>query len=242
MVNFWPDIQLDEYINLKRKVESKMIITNMTSTGDDNILNENEKDLDYRKAQLEKLKEDVIDLEDVKEGISITDLGLSDFRVDLSNYVKKYGELKNIPKGLHSVVKGDKNLDKGVIFILRNINNEIDKDKQNRLHPYYILYLKDNGDLVFNHLQSKKTLDLLRVLCNGKTEPIEELCKVFNKESNDCKKMDKYSELVELAIKSILNKEEDSVIDSLFKAGGTSSCKSTKGMEDFTLISFLIVY
>lgn len=242
MVNFWPDIQLDEYINLKRKVESKMIITNMTSTGDDNILNENEKDLDYRKAQLEKLKEDVIDLEDVKEGISITDLGLTDFRVDLSNLVKKYGELKNIPKGLHSVVKGDENLDKGVIFILRNINNEIDKNKQNRLHPYYILYLKDNGDIVFNHLQSKKTLDLLRGLCNGKTEPIAELCNEFNKETNDCKKMDKYSELVELAIKSILNKEEDSVIDSLFKAGGTSSCKSTKGMEDFTLISFLIVY
>lgn len=242
MVNFWPDVDLDEYINLKTKVESKMVITNMTSTGDNNILNENENDLEYRKVQLEKLMGDVIDLEDVKEGISITDLGLSDFRVDLSNYVKKYGELNNIPKGLHSVVASNDNLDKGVIFILRNINNEINKDKQNRLHPYYILYMTDNGDIIFDHSQSKKSLDLLRILCNGKTEPFIELSNKFNNDTNDCKDMKNYSKLVELAIQSILNKEENSIINSLFKSGGTSSNNSIKGMEDFTLISFIIVY
>lgn len=242
MVNFWPDVTLDTYINLKQRVESRMAIANMASTGDDNILNTNEKDLEYRKIQLQKLKEEVVDLEDLREGVSITDLGLNDFRVDLSNYIKEYGELKNIPEGLHAVVQSNENLPEGVIFVLKNINSQININKLNRLHPYYLVYLNKTGDLLNSHVAAKKTLDKLRLLCKDKKEPLQPLCDQLNAETNDYRKMDEYSSLLRKSISTILETEEEKDILSLFKAGGTTALtNSIKGIEDFKLISFIIV-
>jgi SNF2 family DNA or RNA helicase len=242
MVNFWPDVTLDAYINLKQRVENRMLISNMASTGDDNILNTEEKDLEYRKIQLEKLKYEVVDLEDLREGVSITDLGLNEFRVDLSNYIKAYGELKNIPEGLHAVVSATDSVEKGVIYILKNVNTTINIDKQNRLHPYYIVYLKENGNLIHNHIDAKKTLDILRYICKDKNEAIHEVAKQLSVETNDYKKMDLYSSLLQKSISTILKTEEEKDVLSLFKSGGTSALRSQiKGIEDFQLISFLII-
>ena len=242
MVNFWPDITLDTYINLKQRVENRMLIANMASTGDDNILNANEKDLEYRKIQLQKLKEEVVDLEDLREGVSITDLGLNDFRVDLSNYIKEYGTLKNIPEGLHAVTKSTENLPEGVIFVLKNINSQINIDKLNRLHPYYLLYLSKDGTLIHNHIAAKKILDKLRLLCKGHKEPIYDLCDLLSAETNEYRKMDAYSGLLRKSISSILETEEEKDVLSLFKSGGTTALtNSIKGIEDFKLISFIIV-
>src|SRR5690554_3975385 len=135
MVNYWPDVTLDSYINLKQRVESKMLISNMASTGDDNILNLDEKDLDYRKVQLQRLQDEVIDLEDLRDGVSITDLGLNDFRIDLSNFIKNYGELKNIPEGVRAVAQSNQTFAPGVIFVLKNIHTSVNIAKLNRLHP-----------------------------------------------------------------------------------------------------------
>lgn len=242
LVNFWPDVSLDAYINLKQKVESKMLITNLTSTGDDNILNSEEKDLEYRKAQLKRLQDEVIDLEDLREGVSITDLGLNDFRIDLSNFIKQYGVQKSIPGGLYAIAKQTDGFEPGVVFILKNINKEVNIDKQNRLHPFYLVYIKNNGTVIFNHAQAKKTLDALRLLCKGNQEPFADLCTDFNKETGDGRKMKPYSDLLDRSIKSILNTEEEKDILSLFKAGGTTALGSKiKGKEDFKLISFVIV-
>lgn len=242
MVNFWPDVTLDAYINLKQRVENRMLISNMASTGDDNILNTEDKDLEYRKIQLKKLKEEVIDLEDLREGVSITDLGLNDFRVDLSNYIKTFGTLKNIPEGLHAVTKSTNELGKGVIYVLKNINNNINIDKLNRLHPYYLVYIKEDGNLMFSYIESKKILDIIRLLCKGNNMPLLELCNDFSKETNDFKKMDTYSELLKKSISSILNTEEEKDIRSLFKSGGTNALTDKiKGMEDFSLISFIVI-
>lgn len=242
LVNFWPDITLDTYINLKQRVENRMLITVMSGTGDDNILNMEEKDLEYRKIQLQKLKEEVIDLEDLREGVSITDLGLSDFRVDLSNLIKIYKDAKNVPEGLHAVIQGNEHLPKGVIFVLRNVNENVNIEKLNRLHPYYLVYIKESGELFLKHIESKKILDAIRLMCNGKTKPIEELCKRIVEETNDYSKMDKYSTLLKQSIQTILQTEEEKSVLSLFKAGGTATVKNKfKGIEDFKLISFLIV-
>jgi hypothetical protein len=137
----------------------------MASTGDDNILNTDEKDLDYRKVQLRKLQDEVIDLEDLKEGVSITDLGLNDFRVDLSNFIKSFGKLNNIPEGLHAIVPATENIKPGVIFILKNNTSNQILEKVNRLHPYYLIYINENGEINLNYLESKKILDLMRLLC-----------------------------------------------------------------------------
>lgn len=242
MVNFWPDLTLDAYINLKQRVESKMLISNMASTGDDNILNTDEKDLEYRKIQLQKLKDEVVDLEDLREGVSITDLGLNDFRIDLSNLVKVYGELNNIPEGLHAVVKSTEILQPGVIFVLKNVNSSVNINKLNRLHPYYLIYTKSSGELLINHVDSKKILDAMRMLCNGKTDPITDLCKELSIETDEYNEMRAYSHLLKQSIGTILQKEEEKEILSLFRSGGTTALgEKIKGIEDFNLISFLII-
>lgn len=242
MVNFWPDVTLDAYINLKQRVESRMLISNMASTGDDNILNADEKDLEYRKIQLKKLKDEVVDLEDLREGVSITDLGLNDFRVDLSNYIKTFGALKNVPEGLHAVANAVNVTDKGVIYVLKNVNTDINIDRQNRLHPYYIVYIKDSGELVYSHVDAKKTLDIFRLICKGKNLPLEDLAKQFSDETNEYRSMDTYSALLQKTIGTILRSEEEKDIQSLFKSGGTLALRSKiKGIEDFKLISFLVI-
>ncbi|WP_296619227.1 C-terminal helicase domain-containing protein, partial [Marivirga sp.] len=242
MVNFWPDITLDSYINLKQRVESKMAISNMTSTGDDNILNTKEKDLEYRKIQLQSLRDEVLDLEDLKEGVSITDLGLNDFRIDLSNLIKANGELKNIPEGLHAVVKSNEHLSPGVIFILKNINTSVNINKLNRLHPYYLVYMRNNGEVVYNHVEPKKILDAMRMACKGINSPLEDLCKELSEETDDYQEMNKYSQLLKKSISTILQREEEKDVMSLFQAGGTTALQEKlKGIEDFKLISFLIV-
>lgn len=243
LVNFWPDVTLDAYINLKQRVESRMLISNMASTGDDNILNTKEKDLDYRKIQLQRLQDEVIDLEDLREGVSITDLGLNDFRVDLSHMIKEYGELKNIPEGLHAVVKSSPVLKPGVIFVLKNVNSSVNINKLNRLHPFYLVYMKMSGELVLNHVESKKILDAIRMLCKGKTEPIEEVCEELSEQTDDYHEMDEYSSLLKHSIRTILQKEDEKEILSLFKSGGTTALQEKiKGIEDFKLVSFLIVH
>ena len=242
LVNFWPAVSLDAYINLKQRVESRMLITNMTSTGDDNILDTTEKDLEYRKIQLQKLQEEVIDLEDLREGVSITDLGLNEFRVDLTNYFKTYGELSHIPEGLHAIVKSSDLLAPGVVFVLKNINDSININKLNRLHPFYLVYILNSGRIFLNHIESKKILDAIRMLCKGINEPITELCKNLSAETDEYHKMDAYSLLLKKSIQSILHTEEEKEIISLFKAGGTSTTKDKfKGIEDFKLVSFLII-
>ncbi|MFL1013260.1 helicase-related protein [Flavisericum labens] len=242
MVNFWPDTTLDNYINLKQRVENKMLISNMASTGDDNILNSDEKDLDYRKIQLQKLQEEVIDLEDLREGVSITDLGLNDFRVDLTNLIKEYGELKDIPEGLHAVVKSTPILESGVIYVLKNLNSGVNINKLNRLHPFYMVYIKKSGELLLNHVESKKILDAIRMLCKGVSEPIANLCQTLNKETDEYHDMREYSELLQKSIGSVLQVEEEKEVLSLFKSGGTTALQDKiKGLEDFKLISFLIV-
>jgi SNF2 family DNA or RNA helicase len=242
MVNFWPDITLDAYINLKDRVENRMHMVNATATGDDNILSLEERDLEYRKIQLQKLKEEVVDLEELREGISITDLGLNDFRVDLANYIKSYGNLTNIPEGLHGVVKSTSNLEQGVIFTLKNVNEGVNINKLNRLHPYYLVYIKNSGETYLGHVESKKILDAMRMLCKDKQEPLEDLCKLLSEETDEYHTMSIYSNLLKQSIGTILQQEEEKEVFSLFKAGGTTALKEKfKGVEDFKLISFLIV-
>ena len=243
LVNFWPDMDLDEYINLKSRVETRMKISIMTSTGDDDLINPEEKgDLEYRKQQLKRLQEEVVDIEDISSGISIMDLGLNEFRLDLLEYVKTHPDLEKKPKGLHAVVPATEDLPEGVIFVLRNINNSVNIDNQNRIHPFYMVYIGIDGEVICDYLNPKKMLDDIRLLCRGKNEPIKYLCQQFNEETDDGRDMVEMSELLSEAIESIINSKEESDIDSLFSAGGTSALMSSvSGLDDFELICFLVI-
>lgn len=243
LVNFWPDVTLDEYINLKARVETRMKIVDMTATGDDNLLSDEEKtDLEYRKAQLKRLQDEVVDIEDMTTGISIMDLGLNEFRLDLLEYIKNHPEIEKAPFGLNAVVPANEDAPAGVIFVLKNRSDSVNIDNQNRLHPFYMVYISNEGEVICDHLSPKQMLDKMRFLCKGKTQPIPQVYKQFNKETRDGKDMSKFSHLLGEAIASIIEVKDESDIDSFLGGGQVSFLTNEiKGLDDFELISFLVV-
>lgn len=242
LVNFWPDLSLDEYINLKVRVETKMKISVMTATGDDNPLSPEEKgDLEYRLQQLKRLQDEVVDFEEMNDGISIVDLGLNEFRLDLLEYIKLNGDLNKKPFGLHAVAAANGN-PSGVIFVLKNRDNAVNFDNLNRIHPFYLVYVDNDGKIVCDYLNPKKLLDTMRLICRGADEPIRELYQKFNIETDDGRNMAEMSQLLSDAINSIIDVKEENDIDSLFKKGGTTALLSKiSGIDDFELVCFLVV-
>jgi len=233
LMNYWPDISLDEYINLKERVENRMVIVDMSATADDNLLedrplnaqsNNASSDVSYRKDQLKRLQEEVIEMEDLKTGVSITDLGLNDFRMDLLGYIKDHGDMSNIPNGMHAVVPAspDKGLSPGVIFTLRNRNQSVNINQHNRLHPYYMVYIANDGEIIANHSEIKKLLDLVRSTCKGQNKPLDDSCRLFNQKTDDGRNMGEYSNLLKETIGSIIDLNEDKDIDSLFSGERTT--------------------
>ena len=243
LVNYWPNVTLDDYIDLKGRVEARMKVSVLTSTGDDNPISPEEKgDLEYRREQLKRLQSEVVDMEEMNTGVSIMDLGLNEFRMDLLAYLKEHPNIEHTPFGLHAVVPTQKDSPAGVVYVLKNRNNGVNIDKKNRLHPFYLVYIDDAGEVVVNHLQPKELLDKLRYLCKGKSTPDMDICKVFNDLTNDGKNMQQYSDLLSEAIKSIIDVKEESDIDS-FLSGiqGSLFTEEIKGLDDFELICFLVI-
>lgn len=243
LVNFWPDVDLDEYIDLKSRVESRMKAVDLTATADDNLLSNNEKlDLQYRKQQLKQLQKEVVDIEDMGTGISIMDLGLNEFRLDLLEYIKTHGELDKTPFGLHAVVPASEECPPGVIYVLKNCTDNINIDRKNLLHPFYAVYIGEDGEIICNDLAPKKLLDKLRFTCRGKDKPLTDVCSDFNKATNDGRSMGVYSRLLEDAIASIINVKDADDIDSFLSGEEISFFdNSIKGLDDFELICFLVV-
>ena len=243
LVNYWPDMELDDYIKLKGRVESRMKATVITSTGDDNLLSANEKgDLEYRRNQLKKLQNEVVDIEDMDTGVNIMDLGLNEFRLDLLANLKEHPNMDLTPFGMSAVVSASELVEPGVMYVLKNKNNGVNIDRSNLLHPFYMVYLSHTGTVICDHLSPKKLLDKMRYACKDKTEPDKALCKQFNKETRDGKNMRHYSDLLQSAIESIITVKEESDIESLFSVGETSALTyNIKGLDDFELICFLVI-
>lgn len=241
LVNFWPDVELDEYIKLKSRVETRMRAVVMTSTGDDDLVNaEEEGDLEYRRVQLEQIISTNIDLEDVSGGVSITDLGLDEFRTDLLAWVKSHGADDMPPHGIHAVVKGDA---PGIIFVMRNVNKGVNVSKANRLHPFYLVYVGEDGSIIYGQLEARDILSSMRALCRGKGEPDASLCSQFNKSTKDGRDMRHPTQLLHAAVESIVDTDQASVVDSFFGAGASliGQRGAVKGLDDFELLDFLVV-
>jgi len=244
LVNFWPDISLDEYINLKERVEDRMVIADLASTADDNVLTLENGDALFRREQLRKLQDEVIEQEDVRAGVSITDLGLNDFRMDLLGYLKEYGDIATAPKGLHAVIPADpaKGLVPGVIFALRNVKADENINRGNRLHPHYLIYLDDDGEVIADHTEAKHVLDLIRTGTRAYDEPVEDVVHSFNLDTREGAEMGMYSGLLTDAIRSMVEVNEEHDIDSLFSGGHTTALtQSIAGLDDFELIAFIAV-
>lgn len=249
LVNFWPEMDLDEYIDLESRVKNRMVMVDVSATGEENIISENQKmnDLTYRKNQLEELQERVLDLEDIDNSISITDLTFNDFKIELMDYMKdNKNELEKAPRGVYSIVDIPSDIlgeiEPGVIFLLRQISGTPENLEKNPLSPYYLIYIADDGNVKFSYIKSKKVLDYYKKLCLGKKEVLDDLVKEFNIGTDDGRNMHKYSELLVETIEDILGKKQETGVKSLFNKGGTAVVKrDIDGLEEFELITFLIV-
>jgi len=245
LVNFWPDVDLDQYIHLVERVENRMRITDLTATGDDNLLEPtNGEDAAYRHEQLRRLKDEVVDLEDVRGGVSITDLGLNDVHLDLQARLREDPSIATAPKGLHAVVPAAPaaGLVPGVILALRNVRADGQFQRGNRLHPHYLVYLDEQGGVVAAHTEVKRLLDLLRTACRRHGEPLPEAFEPFNEATADGAEMGAYSQLLSTAIGSMAHREEEDMVESLFTAGPTAlPTPGLGGLDDFELTAFVAV-
>lgn len=235
MINFFPEMELNEYLNLERRVKGKMVATNITATGDEDLLTPEMNDFSFRKSQLEKLKEEVIDIEDANDSISISDLNMNDYVYDLIQYLKENPDIKKVPNGIYSITYGE---EKGCIFCFRDIKNETEIDK---FSSYFLIYVSDEGEILYSNKKSRSIMKLFRSLCYGKKEVYKELLEQFKINTNNAKDMSKYSTLVTKAIRNITGNVEEDNMMSIFDFDGFNDSFSDVNEEDYELISFLII-
>ncbi len=252
LVNFWPHMELDEYINLEARVSGRMILLDVSATGEENVIeyDENKKmnDLDYRKKQLKQLQESVLNLEDVSGGISITDLTMNDFKMDLLEYMKdNKRKLEKAPMGMYAISYLESSglneeIRPGVIYCLKQTNDNELSGEYNSLHPYYMIYVYEDGEIEYNYVHTKQILDFYKKLSKGKSEIEEDLVKIFNKETRYGRNMTKYTDMLDEAINNILGKQEEVSIQSIFSLGESSILDdNNSSKDDFELVSFLVI-
>ena len=247
LVNFWPDTSLDEYIKLENRVRSRMTMVDITATGDDDLLDVGSKDLKYRADQLKQLQKEVVDIDELHGGISITDLTLSDFVLSLGKFKKENpGLLEKYPSGIYAVTDIPSKLKEeckpGVIFCLKQ-TKYTEKEKSNSsIHPYYLVYVQDDGTILVKYSNPKLALDVYKGLCVNNKEVLVDLVKEFNKETKNATDMSKYTNLLEKAVNDIKGVAEKKGIASLFGLGASSILTNKiTGINDFELISFLVI-
>jgi len=253
LVNFWPNMELDEYINLEARVSGRMVLLDISATGEENVIEldagKKMNDLDYRRKQLEQLQENVIDLEDISGGISITDLTLNDFRMDLSEYMKtNLQTLVETPYGVHAchALSEDDlenpDLEPGAIFCLKDMTGKAQVDPSYALAPYYLVYVTDQGEIKQTFTQSKRVMDILKKQCKPGEVPEKKALLLFNKRTDAGSNMSHYRELLEVAVSSITRKQEEKGVESLFTRGGTVlSQDNFQGMNDFEVVGWLAI-
>lgn len=247
LVNFWPNMELDEYINLENRVKNRMVMLDLSATGEDDLLTSESKNLEYRKKQLKQLQNEVLDIEEMQGGISITDLTLDDFIMSLDRFMKANPNvLEKYPTGVYAVTDITKKIqeecEKGVIFCLKQKKSIDSQENATSLYPYYLVYVKEDGDIHIKNTNPKKILDLYKSLCEMKSQPLEDLVKQFNKETKNGNDMSKYTDLLEKAVFDIKGVVKQRGIQSLFQMGQATLFENTvTGLNDFELISFLVV-
>jgi hypothetical protein len=250
LVNFWPNIELEEYINLEQRVSGRMVLLDISATGEENLIERQSgnqmNDLEYRRKQLLKLQDTVIDLEDLSSGVSIADLTLIDFRIDLAEHLKAHpGALEGVPHGACAVTTTtEAEIPPGILFCLRA---EGDAGKRTvepgyPLAPIYLVHVGDDGAVLLPFTQAKQILDRLKRLCLGRDLPDASAGARFDKVTHYGEDMRAAQRLLAAAVASIVGRSEERAIASLFSSGGTYAMKGEfTGINDFEVVAFLVV-
>lgn len=248
LVNFFPSMELDSFIDLVARVQGRMVMLDVSATGEDNIISKNSRemqDLDYRKRQLKQLQNQVIDLEDVQGNISITDLTFNDFKIDLEKSSDdELEELKHIPPSSFAVVKSNlETIKPGALFCLKDANEDyVNKLKNNILYPYFLVYVSEDGEELVKATQTKLALDYFRKLCMGNDSGLQGLIAQFDQETAGTRKMSKYTAILEKVVQDVVGVQEEVGLDSLATPGGTSMFREKlKQEENLELIAALYI-
>lgn len=238
MINFFPNLELNEYLDLERRVKKKIVLTNLTATGDEDFLNPELNEISFRRKQLEKLRDEVIDIDDVNDSISLTDLNMNEYLYELSQYIKHNPEIRKTPKGILSLTDGET---AGVVFCFKH-TEQVEKPKNDSsLYPYYLIYVGNDGTIKVGNDSPRNLLKLYRKMTMDKSEPNKKLVESFMRETKDMTEMTFYSELLNKAIDSIQGKESTKAEQTIFDFGGYNNQFEYSVVSDFELISFLIV-
>jgi len=267
LVNFWPTQDLNRYINLKDRVEARMALVDLAATGEDDLLNTDQikdlmrDDLRYRERQLLRLKDEVLDLEEMDDAVSLSEFTLDDFRIELMNYLEANKEkLKDAPLGLYAVVPPLKELKSrdlfngpaqdivrpGVIFCLKHeaVQEDVKQKSVNPLNPYYLLYVRADGEVRFTFVHAKQVLTIYQALCRGQVEPIKALCDSFDAETDNGADMSKYDKLLKSAVDSIVRTFQKRIAAGL-QSGRDFVIPDKKQQaskaDDFELITWLVI-
>ena len=250
LVNFWPNMELEEYINLEQRVSGRMVLLDISATGEENLIEQQSgnqmNDLEYRRKQLLKLQDAVIDLEDLSTGVSITDLTLTDFRIDLAQYLKAHpGKLEKLPLGTSAVTTTtEAEIAPGVIFCLRTEGIAATKVAESGypMAPHYLVHVGDDGAVLLPYTQAKRILDRLKRLCLGRDLPDASACARFDKSTKHGEDMRHAQRLLSASVASVVGKSEERAVASLFSPGGTHAIKGEfAGINDFEVVAFLVV-
>ena len=250
LVNFWPNLELEEYINLEQRVSGRMVLLDISATGEENLIEQQSgnqmNDLEYRRKQLLKLQDAVIDLEDLGSGISIADLTFTDFRVDLAGFLKENGEkLQQMAPGTFAVTTTPEvGIPPGILFCLRAAGEAAMKavDPGYPLAPHYVLHVGNDGEVLLPYAQAKQVLDRIKRVCIGRDLPDAGACARFDKATKDGANMQQAQELLAKAVASIIGKKEERAVASLFTPGGTHALKGEfVGINDFEVVTFVVV-
>lgn len=238
MINFFPDVELNEYLNLEQRVKGKMIAANIASTGDEDLLSPEMNDLNFRRRQLERLKDEVIDIDDANENISLTDLNMNDYLYELSQYIRNVPEIKKVPLGIYSVTDGQQ---QGVIFCFKHKNKLEHPKNESSLYPYYLVYISNNKEVYYSSSHSREVLKIFRKICYKKEISDKRLFDKFLTKTKKTKDMSMYSELLTKAIENIQGNEEKEAEQTIFDFGGFNNQFENESIDDFELVSFLVV-
>jgi hypothetical protein len=250
LVNFWPNMELEEYINLEQRVSGRMVLLDISATGEENLMEQQSgnpmNDLEYRRKQLLKLQDTVIDMEDLSTGVSITDLTLTDFRIDLAQYLKAHpGKLDTQPLGAYAVTTTlDADIPPGAIFCLQACGPAANKAKESDypLAPHYLVHVGDDGAVLLPYPQAKHILDRLKRLALGREAPDTGACARFDKATRQGEDMRHAQKLLASAVASVAGKNEERAVASLFTPGGTHAIKGEfAGSNDFEVVAFMVI-
>ena len=248
LVNFWITQDFDQYINLRDRVESRMALMDLTATGEDNLLDEElvEKDLNYRDKQLLRLQDEVLDLEDFNDSIPLNEFSLEDFRTDLLNYIQENRKtLEEAPLGLYAVVPTPSEyptIKAGVIFCLKQPSGDGKGNQINPLQPYYLVYVREDGEVRYSFAQPKQILDIYRQLCSNQSTVYQELADLFNQDTQQGENLTLYNNLLQSAVSSIARNFQKKAITNLFNnKDGKLPPQKVDSNTDFQLITWLVI-